>query len=109
MNKTLLIVIAALATGYLIGNSGKDSNKSSSTYNTPYSISNTSLDHEEELNEKIENARANLENALANAEELEHQATMRWIQTGNINDMIRMHDAEDAVQAIQDGIDDLDN
>lgn len=57
----------------------------------------------------MENARSNLENALSNAQDLEHQARMRWLQTGNIYDMMRMNDAEDAAQSIQDAIDDLDD
>lgn len=57
----------------------------------------------------MENARSNLENALSNAQDLEDQARMRWLQTGNVYDMMRMNDAEDSAQSIQDAIDDLDD
>lgn len=109
MNKTFLIVAAALVIGYLVGNSGSKStsrNSYSPVYVPSYS---TSSDREDELKEKIENARSNLENALSNAQDLEDRARMRWLQTGNIHDMMRMNAAEDATQSIQDSIDELDD
>ncbi len=57
----------------------------------------------------MENALSNLENALSNAQDLEDRARMRWLQTGNIYDMIRMNEAEEATQSIQDAIDELDD
>lgn len=109
MNKTFLIVAAALIIGYLVGNSGSKS--SSGRYAAPIYVPSysTSSDREEELREKIENARSNLENALSNAQDLEDRARMRWLQTGNIHDMMRMNAAEDATQSIQDSIDELDD
>lgn len=95
--------------GYLVGNSG-DKNNLRSSYIPAYvpSYSNSS-DRVDELREKMENARTDLENALSNARDLEDRATMRWLQTGNVYDMMRMHDAEDAAQSIQRAIDNLDD
>jgi hypothetical protein len=109
MNKTLLIVAAALLVGYLVGNSG-DKNNTRSSYTPVYVPSySTASDRTDELREKMENARSDLENALSNARDLEDRATMRWLQSGNIYDMMRMNDAEDAVQSIQRAIDNLDD
>jgi hypothetical protein len=109
MNKTLLIVGAALFVGYLFGNSGEKNNVRSSyapVYVPSYS---TSSDRTDELREKMEDARNDLENALSNARDLEDRATMRWLQTGNFNDMMRMNDAEDAARSIQSAIDNLND
>ena len=57
----------------------------------------------------MENARSNLENALSNAQDLEDRARMRWLQTSNIYDMMRMNNAENATKSIQDAIDDLED
>jgi hypothetical protein len=109
MNKTILFVIVALFIGYFVGNSGSTSapvRSSAPVYIPSYS---TSSDREDELRDKMEKARSNLENALFNAQDLEDRARMRWLQTGNIHDMMRMNDAEDATQSVQDAIDDLDD
>ena len=110
MNKTILIVFAALVLGYLVGNSGGDTYPAGSLSKPSYIPSySTSSNREDELREKMQNVRSNLENALANAQHLEDLARMRWLQTGNIYDMIRMNEAEEATQSIQDAIDDLDD
>jgi hypothetical protein len=112
MNRTLLFVIAALVVGFLVGNSGRSGGDFSSLRSaSPIYVPSytTSSDREAELKEKLESARNNLENALSSSQDLEDRARMRWIQTGNINDMMRMHAAEDATRAVQDAIDDLDD
>ncbi len=75
MNKTLIIVVAALFVGYLVGNSGEKNNVRSSY--TPVPSYSTSSDRTNELREKMESARNDLENALSNARDLEDRATMR--------------------------------
>jgi hypothetical protein len=109
MNKTILFVFAALVIGYFVGNSGSTSTAGRSPTPSYIPSYSTSSNREDELREKMENARSNLENALSNAQDLEDRARMRWLQTGNIYDMMRMNDAEDATQSIQDAIDDLDD
>ena len=109
MNKTLFIVAAALVIGYLVGNSGSKSTTISS-YPPVYVPSYpTSSDREDELREKIENARRNLEAAQSNAQDLGDKATMRWLETGSFHDMTRMTAAEDATRSIQEALNDLDD
>jgi hypothetical protein len=109
MNKTILFVFVALVIGYFLGNSGSKSTPGRSSTASRFPSYSTSSDREDELRDKMENARSNLENALSNAQDLEDRARMRWLQTGNIHDMMRMNEAEDATQSIQDAIDDLDD
>jgi len=112
MNKTLVIIAVTLLIGYLIGSSGTGSNSNERSLNYPIYLPGNGINkgnRSEEIRERLENARSNLEDALDHARDVEDAATMRYLNTGDINDMTRIYDAEDAVISIQDALSDLND
>lgn len=110
----ITLVLITLFVGYRLG---KQSENPSSTYvptyvSPSYSDSTVSSDSEEKLEElrsSLEEARDNAEQARDAADEVEHQARMRWLETGSFEDQMRMHDAEDATSQANDALDSIEN
>ena len=108
------LVLITLFVGYRLG---KQSESSSSTYvpayaSPSYSDSGDSSDSEEKLEElrsSLEEARDNADRATQAADEVEHQARMRWLETGSLDDQMRMHDAEDAASQANDALNSIES
>lgn len=116
MSKTGIIILAliTLFVGYRLGKqSDGQSSAYTPTYTSPsYSSSTDYSDSEEKLEElrsSLEDARDNAEQARDAADEVEHQARMRWLETGSLEDQMRMHDAEDAASQANDAVDSIEN
>lgn len=106
-NKFFIYLGLALFLGYLLGNSGSNDKKTiytPSSYPPRYSDSDNSY----ELRQRLENAKNDLDRAVSAAEDAEDAARFRWIQTGRIEDMMRMHNAEDAADAARQTRNNLD-
>jgi hypothetical protein len=111
-SKVIWSLVAATAFGYFLGKNNSTTTSGGSSFypSGTYIRDQTYLEQEkEELERKIEDARFNLENAVNSAEEVEHQARMRWLMTNGTEDMMRLNDAEDATMSARDALNSLDD
>lgn len=109
--RIITLVLVTLFIGYQFG---KQSDNTSSTYvptytNPSYSDSTDAEDKLEELKSNLEEARDNAEQARVAADQVEYQARMRWLETGSLEDQMRLHDAEDAKSQTSDALDSIEN
>jgi hypothetical protein len=111
-NGKFWLIVVALSIGYFWGKSGSNNEGSKEIryHALDHSKNMRDLNEEkEELERKLEEARSDLEDAVSSAEDAEFHARMRWVETGRTEDLIRLNSAEDATNAAQNALDNLES
>ena len=127
MNKAsiIILVVVPLFIGYGLGKRSSGDSASSYPAHVEPSYSYAPLsgsgdagssESEQQLKSKLEDARQSMESARINAEmvrdsaeDAEHHARMRWLETGSLEDQMRMHDAGDAASHASDAVSNVES
>lgn len=115
MNKAgiVIVVFIALVIGYALGK--KDSRQTDARHYPAFVPSQSEIDTSEqeekleEIRSRLEDARDSAEQARDAADDTEFHARMRWLETGSIEDMMRMNDAEDALDRAEESLNNIDD
>lgn len=115
MNKAgiAIIVVIALVIGYGLG---KKETGPTQTQRYPVFVPAPSeidtSEHEEKLEEirsRLEDARDSAEQARDAADDAAFQAQMRWLETGRVEDMMRMNDADEVLDRADESLSNVDD
>lgn len=115
MNKAgiVFVVVIALGIGYGLGK-----NDSGQTHAQRYPVfvpTQSEIDASEqegkleEIRSRLEDARDSAEQARDAADNAAFQARMRWMETGHIEDMMRMNDTEWALDRADESLSNVDD